>query len=104
MNYLKEQNQSNLLIYWDENKMIEVLRKAFPELGTSKPEIFIDNSGYYTRQELKDFLHISYPTINRLEKNGKIKGYRIGGRVLYKKDQIEGALTQIPSVKYKRAR
>ncbi|MEO9146193.1 MAG: helix-turn-helix domain-containing protein [Ginsengibacter sp.] len=50
---------------------------------------------YITRQEAADTLHITLPTLLTWTMDGKIKGYRIGRRVLYKKNEINEAVTSI---------
>lgn len=57
---------------------------------------------YLTRKEVSVLLNISLPTLNEYTKSGKIKGRRIGGRVLYLESDIEKALTEIETLKYKR--
>lgn len=51
--------------------------------------------GYVTRKIVKERTGLSYPTIIERTKDGTFKGYRTGGRVLYKWDQIEDSLTAI---------
>ena len=41
-----------------------------------------------TRRELADLLHVSLPTIQKYQNEGRIKYYRIGSRVLYKKSEV----------------
>ena len=48
-----------------------------------------------TRKEAAKLLGVSLPTILDWTKTGKIKGYRIGSRVRYKRDEIENSLSQI---------
>jgi len=62
------------------------------------------NSEYSTRKEVSESLKLSLVTLNRLTSDGTLKAYRIGGRVLYKKDEIRNALTAIPNLKYRRAK
>ena len=50
---------------------------------------------YITRQEAADTLHITLPTLLNWTMEGKIKGYRIGRRVLYKKNEINEAVSSI---------
>lgn len=57
---------------------------------------------YLTRKEVAALLKISLPTLNEYTKTGKLKGYRIRGRVLYKADEIEKSLTAIEPLKYRR--
>ncbi len=65
----------------EQLKVVEKTKEASPEYGT--------------RAQVKDRLHVSYPTLNELTKTGKLKGYKIGGRVLYKWNEVEEALTAI---------
>ena len=67
------------------------------------PENQSDNE-YSTRKEVSESLKLSLVTLNRLTSDGTLKAYRIGGRVLYKKDEIRNALTAIPNLKYRRAK
>jgi excisionase family DNA binding protein len=48
-----------------------------------------------TRKEVAEILNVSLPTLHDWTKNGKITGYRIGSRVLYKTSEIFGSLIQI---------
>ncbi|MFC2119195.1 helix-turn-helix domain-containing protein [Bacteroidota bacterium] len=57
---------------------------------------------YKTRKEVSELLKISLPTLNEYTKKGKLKGYRIGGRVLYRTDDIENSIKEIETLKYKR--
>lgn len=58
----------------------------------------------YTRKETANFLKISLPTLHDWTKNGIVKAYRIGNRVLYKYEEITGALNQIQTLKMKGGR
>lgn len=52
--------------------------------------------GYLTRKETcKRLGGISLPTLNEYTKTGRIKGNRIGRRVLYSPSDIDAALTAI---------
>lgn len=48
-----------------------------------------------TRKEAAKMLSISLPTLHQWSLAGKIKGYRIGTRVRYKKAELESALSQM---------
>lgn len=77
----------------------EKLKSYFSDASASqtKPE-----KEFLTRKEVSEKLRISLPTLNSLTKEGIVTGYRIGGRVLYKWDEVESVLTEITSTKYKR--
>jgi excisionase family DNA binding protein len=57
---------------------------------------------YITKKEAAVKLRLSLPTLNRLTSDGTLTGYRVGRRVLYKSDQIDQALSEIQTLKYKR--
>lgn len=59
------------------------------------------NGEYATRREVCDTLKISLATLHYYTKDGTLKGYRIGGRVLYKWSEIEQSVKEIQTIKYK---
>ncbi len=67
-----------------------------PKTTNQKTEI------YGTRKEVAKELKISLPTLTEHTQSGNLKGYRIGGRVLYKWDEVFESLELIKSLKYKR--
>ena len=79
----------------DKNIFAETIRETKPEKeSTNNPE-------YLTRKETAQRFHISLVTLNRLTKEGILKGFKIGGRVLYKYAEIEQGLTEMHK-KYRR--
>jgi excisionase family DNA binding protein len=48
-----------------------------------------------SRKETARILNISLPTLHLFTKEGSIRAYRIGNRVLYKSEDIENALKVI---------
>ena len=52
-----------------------------------EPDVFI------TRKEAAAILHITLPTLSKRILDGKVKGYRNGRRLLFKKDEVEAAMT-----------
>jgi excisionase family DNA binding protein len=78
-----------------EDKITNFLKLNLQQEDTQKKQ-------YATREEVSKRLRISLPTLNNLTKDGIIKSYRIGRRVLYKWDEVESVLQQITSTKYKR--
>ena len=72
-------NQINLLF---ETKLTEILKQFKPEETTK----------FLTRKEVCQLLKISLPTLHNWTKEGMVKSYKIGTRVLYKTTEIEEAL------------
>jgi excisionase family DNA binding protein len=56
-----------------------------------------------SRKETARILNISLPTLHLFTKEGIIRAYRIGNRVLYKQEDIENALKVIVSPNQKGA-
>ena len=74
----------------------EAIREAAPE---SKPK---ENPTYSTRKQVKDRLHISLPTLNRLKQDEILVPCKIGGRVLYLDDEVDAVVCQFHNLKYRR--
>jgi hypothetical protein len=74
------------------------VQKAIKNYSPTKDEVV-----YRTRKETAKKLHISLPTLNEYTKLGKLKGHRIMGRVLYREDEIDAALTAVQPLKYRRS-
>lgn len=54
---------------------------------------------YLSRKETAELLRITLPTLNEQTKRGKLAAYRIGGRVLYREDEIQNCLNQVVTKK-----
>jgi len=54
---------------------------------------------YITRAEAAKILRISLPTLRSWTLSGRLKSYRVGSRVRYKKTEVESAVREIPSLK-----
>ena len=63
-------------------------------INSNKPNT-IETKPFYTRQEVKQMLGISYPTLNKLNKTGELKAYKLGRKVFYKLVDIENSLTHL---------
>jgi hypothetical protein len=58
---------------------------------------------YLTRQQVKEKLHVSFPTLNRFDKEGILTAHKIGGRVLYLWSDVEKAINpEQQPIKYRR--
>lgn len=95
MNEIRVQNLSiNEL-----NKMImtAVSEAVQPFIPDPEPE-----TKYLTRKETADLLGISLVTLNDWTKKGVIKAYRINTRIRYKSNEVEKAINEVESLKFKR--
>ena len=75
----------------------DAIREYMPE---TKPPLRL---GYATRQQVKDEIHVSYPTLNRLDREGILTAKKIGGRVLYLWSDVEKAINPDQPIKFRRA-
>ena len=47
---------------------------------------------YLTRAEVKELLKVDFSTIHNWTKSGKLKAYGVGGRIYYKRSEIDSAI------------
>ena len=52
-------------------------------------------SGYITRQRVCDLLTISFPTLHRWMREGRVRPYHIGGRTLFKESEVLAAVEPV---------
>lgn len=57
---------------------------------------------YFTRQEVARLLKISLPTLNDYTKLGWLQSYKLGNRVLYKKDVVLASVEKLAANKYRK--
>lgn len=50
---------------------------------------------YLTRNEVSKLLKIDLSTVHNWTKRGVLKAYQIGGRVYYKRQEVESALVEL---------
>lgn len=67
------------------------------ELASIPPK---KDNNYLTRSDMAKKLHVSLPTIDKMIGTGKLKAVRLGGRILFKEDDL--TLEEIPVRKYRR--
>lgn len=79
-----------------DNAIEEKLQSLSPHKEDSDKEKEI-----MTRKEVKDLLQISYPTLNTWTKQGKIKAYKQGVKIYYKRSEIINSLKEKNYLKYK---
>lgn len=70
-------------------------------IEANKPEAPTE---YMTGADVCQLLHIVPVTLVNWRNSGKIKAYKVGRRVLYRKDEVEAALSEMTPLKYKRVR
>ncbi|MEB3005603.1 helix-turn-helix domain-containing protein [Capnocytophaga sp. G2] len=73
--------------------IIEGVRKELNELKKDfQPK---EPTVYLSRQEVKQMLGINLTTLNNWTKKGILTSYGIGGRVYYKRHEVEKAIIQL---------
>lgn len=48
-----------------------------------------------TRKEVADLLHVTLPTLHDWTKLGRLQGYKVGNRVLYKANEIDMSILKM---------
>ena len=71
-----------------------VAEKVGDEIKKLLPGKEIDD--LISRKETASFLKISLPTLRKWTVVGRLKSYKIGGRIRYKKSEVKTALKEIP--------
>lgn len=59
-------------------------------------------SEYITRHEVAKLLKITLPTLHEWTKQGFLTSYKMGARVLYKREEVEASLHQVSGNKHKK--
>ena len=73
-----------------QNKIIEGVKAEIDSLKKEfQPK---EPTEYLTRNQVRDLLQINLSTVHNLTKRGKLKAWAIGGRVYYKRNEVESAI------------
>lgn len=73
-----------------QNAIIEGIDLKLSELKKNfQPK---ETTEYLTRNEVADLLKIDLSSVHNWTKKGKLKAYGIGGRVYYKRAEVEAAI------------
>jgi excisionase family DNA binding protein len=59
-------------------------------------------SEYISRKDVGKLLKVSLPTLHEYTKLGWLQSYKIGNRVLYKREEVEQSLNQVLFQKHKK--
>ena len=70
------------------NEIVRAIRADIDTAAAPQPEELL------TRQETAKQLHVTLPTLRDYTRRGYLKGYRMGNRVLYKRNEVLNALQQ----------
>jgi excisionase family DNA binding protein len=76
--------------------LIDAFKGVTEEKGKFKNQnsLPVKEDRFISRKETAALLHISLPTLNDLTKDGTLKSYLIGKRVLYKPEEVSQAVLQ----------
>ncbi len=84
-----------------KNLISEAVKTELQHLSNSQPEK--ETTELITRLQTAKILNVSLVTLNSWTQKGIIKGYRIGSRVRYKKNEVFEALKQVHTLKFRRS-
>lgn len=74
----------------------EIVRAVRADMDTAAPP---PPEELLTRKETAKQLHVTLPTLREYTRRGYLKGYRMGNRVLYKRNEVLAALPQMRNAK-----
>ena len=76
-----------------QNAIIEGIKSQLESLKTHFQPL--QPKTYLSRAEVSKMLNVSFVTLNKWNKNGKLKAVGIGGRVLYRQSDIDKAIVEL---------
>lgn len=79
-------------------KIEQIIERRLEALRPQREE----PSEYITRKEVADTLKITLPTLRDWTRLGWLKSYKIGTRVLYKRNEVEAAIEGLMTHKNKK--
>lgn len=84
-------------LQFTRNDLIETFRKINSELISElkKANVPVRKSKYCTSAELSEYFRVSLMTVSRLTKSGKLKSYRLQGKILYCWDEVDQAFDEL---------
>jgi len=102
--YLTSENLKDLIRDLFGDLFRDLFREVIREesLSPKLPQPISEDT-LYTRREMAIKLKLSLPTLSVYTREGRIRGKRIGSRVLYTEQALQDALKEIPITKGKRA-
>ena len=92
------EQQLKEIVYDAVSKCLD--EKITDSLLNNKDEV----EGFYNRNELCELLHISYPSLWRIEKSGILKSQKVGRKNLYSKAEVNQLMKSGKLAKYNRNR
>ena len=87
------------------NITVEDLKELIRTVIREELQLLLPKKGdpkYLTRKEVCAFLKISLPTLSNYTKAGRVKGFRIGTRILYKLEDLEQSIRVIETSRYRK--
>jgi excisionase family DNA binding protein len=90
---------------YSDEEFIEIItntvEKVFQKFNHNKQENR-PQTHYLTRREAAKRLNVSEVTLSTYTKEGKVKGYYLGGKMLYLDSDLDAALVSVEPIKYRR--
>jgi len=72
--------------------LAEITQVVRREIAATRPADGEKADDLLSRQEAAKLLRITLPTLRQRTKEGRLRGYRMGARVLYRRDELMQAL------------
>ncbi len=84
------------------DKLEQTISGLGDTLSADKQKPTPPDNHYLTRKETATRLKVSLVTLTEWVNRSRLKAYKIGGRVLFRENEVEAALAQIVPLKHKR--
>jgi excisionase family DNA binding protein len=95
--FFKTYDMTQNLLLLQKEDLKEVIAEVLESIAgkdRQSEQPFNQEGGYYTRDELCDYLHITYTTLWRMEKRGEIRAHKMGRRCLYDKREVQALMSR----------
>ncbi len=80
-----------------QNPIIKQIKSEFKELKKEfRPK---EPETYLTRNQLRNMLHVDLSTIHNWRKRGELIAYQIGGRIFFRRSEIEASIVELKIAK-----
>lgn len=96
------------LVVVTEERLELIIQNAIDKALTKGGDLSKEQSSqappvvYHTREQVKDILHTTYPTLQKYTDSGLLNATYFGRRVLYRDDELNLALPRIRTIQAKR--
>lgn len=90
-------NRIHLFEITPEELVARVVNELKQSQQLANPQTISQPEEYLTVKDVADLFHISIATVNNWRREGILVAYQIGGKVFFKRSEIENSLVELKS-------